>query len=172
MGKTFFSCEVFPLGMLNRRLNVNVSKSLERLTLYQTPLPMRAHTLTCTHTRGQSPLQISARAPQLFGDEGARRRQSWGCRGPASPPPRSAFQPLPRQRWGSGMQQGAEAVVVPGPPTRQCPSYTGHAAGAAMGAGDAPATAGPPRSRTRPGALRAGRSAGIALRDRAASISQ
>lgn len=88
------------------------------------------------------------------------------------PPPRSAFQPLPRQRWGSGMQQGAEALVVPRSPTRQCPSYTGHAAGATVGAGDALATAGPPRSRTRPGALRAGRSAGIALHDRAASISQ
>lgn len=72
--------------MLNRRLNVNVSKSLERLTLYQPPLPMRAHTSTCTHTRGQSPLQISARAPRLFGDEGVRRWQSWGHRGPASPP--------------------------------------------------------------------------------------
>lgn len=113
MGKTFFSCEVFPLGMLNRRLNVNVSKSLERLTLYQPPLPMRAHTSTCTHTRGQSPLQISARAPRLFGDEGTRRRQSWGHRGPASPPATFSLPAAPPPALGLGDAAGCRGSRGP-----------------------------------------------------------
>lgn len=104
MGKTFFSWEVFLLGTLNHRLNVNVSKSRVRnSTLHQ-------H----THGHGDAASASAHRVGEGLGQDGDDAHPVASC--PVAAPEGFPSPHIPHgveRGWDAGAATGCRGMLLP-----------------------------------------------------------